>query len=355
MCEFIDGYFVVANGYNTSRGFAISKLEDGTVWTGQGPESYERSMASDNIVGICRVRRELWIFGNRTIEIWVDVGTLTNKFQPLQNTLIEMGCCSPQSISRTDNGVMWVGPNENGNIGVWLATGYAPTRVSTDAVDYYLNSFVDAAPDNAAQIRCWNYRLDGHIFYVVMANNVATQAAQNELAFVYDLTTGLWHERAFWDATTATWTGYPAAAHVTIDPNAQQAILDHRSSKVYTLDRATREAPLRRVRRCNLPFDEHKMVFINRLELIMRTGTGGTPTFGGDPGDAKVMIRLSRDGGLTWGNERMLSAGTLGQFLTRLYATRLGQARNWMLEVNTSDPYFWALLGCTVDISQGTA
>ena len=355
MCAFIDGYFFVADGYNTSRAFARSKQEDGTNWVSPTPaELYERSMASDNIVGIARVRRELWVFGNRTAEVWVNVGTLTTTFAPLQNTLIEMGCSSAQSIVALDMGVAWVGPNKNGNVGVWLATGYEPQRISTDAIDYALNAFVDAAPDNSMNIRCWMYRQDGHTFYVMSLTDVTTQNARNELAYVCDLTNGLWHERARWNIATATWNNYPAAGHVTIGQNAFQAVLDHQSAKIYTLDRDTftnSDGPLRRVRRCNLPFNEHAMVFISRLELVLRTGIGLPWGQGMDP---QVMIRLSKDGGLTWGNERWMSAGKVGTFLTRVIARRLGQARNWMLEVVVTDPVFWALLTCNVDITPGT-
>jgi hypothetical protein len=49
--------------------------------------------------------------------------------------------------------------------------------------------------------------------------------------------------------------------------------------------------------------------------------------------DENVLMRLSADGGRTWGNERQVSIGAVGETRTRPIWRRLGQARDWALEL----------------------
>jgi hypothetical protein len=72
--------------------------------------------------------------------------------------------------------------------------------------------------------------------------------------------------------------------------------------------------------------------------------------------DAEVMIRVSRDGGFTWGAERIVSAGVLGAYTQRLQAFQFGQARDWVIEVSVSDPNVpWVLLDLFADLDEGTS
>lgn len=110
--------------------------------------------------------------------------------------------------------------------------------------------------------------------------------------------------------------------------------------------------PMRCVRRFMLPYDENKWLFINRLEFVMQTGVGLVTGQGSDP---KVMVRLSRDGGFTWGPEMLLSVGAIGQYNWRVFTTRLGRARNPVVEVSCSDPVPFYFLECTVEMDAGTS
>lgn len=108
---------------------------------------------------------------------------------------------------------------------------------------------------------------------------------------------------------------------------------------------------IRRLRRVAIPWDEaHRFKTISRLELIAQAGIGDSVTT-----DPKVMLRVSRDGGLTWGTEHHLHAGAVGQYLQRLTITRLGRARNPVIELTTTDPVAWQWVELLVDLSEGTS
>ncbi len=114
----------------------------------------------------------------------------------------------------------------------------------------------------------------------------------------------------------------------------------------------TREVVRRRLRRAPIVWSEkgglQTRVRINLFAVDMQPGVGtsGTP-------DPLVMIRASKDGGFTWGNERRLTAGRVGEFFDRINAWQWGQGRDWVFEVACTDPVTWNLVGAYLDAEGG--
>jgi hypothetical protein len=96
---------------------------------------------------------------------------------------------------------------------------------------------------------------------------------------------------------------------------------------------------------------ENVKLFFGPLQLDMETGLGLTTGQGSDP---TVMLRWSDDGGHTWSNERMVSAGAIGAYKARVKFNRLGSGRDRVFEVSVSDPIPWRLVDCYLDITPGT-
>jgi hypothetical protein len=57
------------------------------------------------------------------------------------------------------------------------------------------------------------------------------------------------------------------------------------------------------------------------------------------------MLRISRDKGRSWGAELRADIGQLGETTNRARFTRLGQARDFVLELSISDPIPRVLTG----------
>ena len=104
--------------------------------------------------------------------------------------------------------------------------------------------------------------------------------------------------------------------------------------------------PICRRRRFPLPFDQNKLITIYRIAFLIQSGVSP---------NAGLTARFSRDGGNTFPLSRSLTAGAMGDYGYRVYTTNLGQGRNWVCELTTSEPYFWALIGCYADIEEGTS
>jgi hypothetical protein len=108
---------------------------------------------------------------------------------------------------------------------------------------------------------------------------------------------------------------------------------------------------LRRLRRFPLPFGMNQRMVLHRIEFLVQSGTGLST---GQGEDAEIMVRFSRNGGKTYGTIYRISAGRIGDYDHRSFLTRLGQGRNWVVEITTTDPVFYALIDCFADIDMGT-
>lgn len=106
---------------------------------------------------------------------------------------------------------------------------------------------------------------------------------------------------------------------------------------------ATRLYADRRVRQFSIPTDENQWIFIHEIELELQRGQGLAEGQGQVP---QVMFSLSRDGGQTWGPERWVDAGRLGEYLRRVRWLQCGRARNPVGRIVVSDPIFWAFQAC---------
>jgi len=104
---------------------------------------------------------------------------------------------------------------------------------------------------------------------------------------------------------------------------------------------------LRRLRRWALPYDGNKKIFIPRIEIISQMGVGNA-----DDADPVMSLRISPDGGQTWGPYRELPLGADGETMIRSYLTRFCQGlRNPVAELICDAPVFVAWIAC--ELPQG--
>lgn len=169
---FSDGYFIVS--YINSNQFAVSNLY-GTTFD---PLQYAAAEGSpDNIQGIAVYKRQLYIPGQKSFEIWYDSGE-DFPFNPNPSAYMDIGCYTPWSFASGVNGVCWLGDDKV----VYLATGYTPQRISTHAIEYQLGLC------DCSDAKMVTYSSEGHDFYVICLKKA------NKM-FCFDATTQAWHER----------------------------------------------------------------------------------------------------------------------------------------------------------------
>lgn len=182
---FLDGYYIIA--VPGTRNIQISALNDGKSWN---PLDFAVKEAyPDGIQALLADHEQLWLCGDKTIEVWQDTGAAAFPFQRIPGALVQMGISAPATLSRFDGSVAWLGGDARGRAVAYAANGFVPVRISTHAVE---TAWRLAGPVGDAI--AFSYQDDGHEFWVV--HFPAANAT-----WVYDGTEKLWHQRGWWDGT----------------------------------------------------------------------------------------------------------------------------------------------------------
>jgi hypothetical protein len=62
----------------------------------------------------------------------------------------------------------------------------------------------------------------------------------------------------------------------------------------------------------------------------------------------QVSLRISRDGGRTFGNERKVPLGKVGEYYSRVMLRRLGSARDFVVKITLTDSVRFVLASGSV-------
>lgn len=314
---FYDEYFILDRaGTNT---WFFSNILDGTTYDALDFET--ASVQSDYVVGIVNQQENLLVFGQKSIETWYDTGANDNPFARYGSATIERGCASPYTIVKEDNSVFFLGDD----LVFYRLDGVLIKRQSTHAIESAWSKYVTVADSFA-----FSYTFNGHKFIVV-------SFPSGGATWVFDIATGLWHERVSYVAATpfaGIWRGQCSVIfnNQTLVGDSQSGQIGMLSDSVYT------EFGQTMIGLMDSPptHKDRKRLFCSQLEINMQTGTGAATGQGSDP---QVMLQVSRDQGQTYGHfQPWQSMGKMGAYATRLLWKKLGVARDWRFRVMVSDP-----------------
>lgn len=337
-CDSADTYFIVS--FQNSNKFQMSQVLDGTTWPGQLVN--EISVFPDNIVSLIVNHRELWIFGSRRSQPFQDTGS-AEVFDPIPGALIEHGCAATFSTIRADNSVFWVDEDERGGRVVWRSNGYTPQRISTHAVEVWL----DKQP-GISGLTAYSYQQRGHIFYVMYVPG-------GDCTWVYDIGENLWHKRAAW--ASGNYQPHWSWCHVYCF--GKHLVGDWNSGNVYELNFNSYDdngAAIRRLRQAPTAKQELNRVYHSELRVDFDTGLGPQPPLlgpGNEPRAPQAMLQISNDGGKTWGPEHWRECGMAGETMTFVRWKRLGQSRRRVYRLVVTDPIQWSIVDAYLEPGNG--
>ena len=405
---YLDGYFVF-NEPNSQK-FWVTSLLDGTSIDPLDFASAEGY--PDNVVALIVDHREIFLFGNNSVEIWYDAGTPDFPLARIQGAFMEVGCEAAYSVAKLDNSVFWVGSDARGRGVVYRANGYTPARVSTNALEYAIQSY-----GNISDAIGYTYQQDGHPFYVLIFPSA-------QATWVYDVSTQLWHERAAFE--NGEFTRHRSNCQMSF--NNEVVVGDYEDGRLYAYDLdvyadddqiqkwlrswralATGTNTLKRTAHHSLQLDAETGVGLNDYpaydsedlateagdvivaefvqgylttqagdQLVTEANDGNEPlvtqvqpaedyngyaleteAYNAAPGyDPQVMLRWSDDGGHTWSNEHWNSMGKIGAYGTRTIWRRLGMTekiRDRVYEVSGTDPVKIAIMGAELFVTPTNA
>jgi hypothetical protein len=335
---YMDGYFIA--GATSSMTVVCSDLYDGTTWNAlaQSPVS----AAPDSVKALANIVQQLWIVKEYTSEVWYDAGTATNvgfPFLRVPGTVIDYGTPAPYSVAHGAYSLFFLANQRNNDggefVGVVQVQGYSPTVITPPAITYQMSRY-----PTLADAFGYCYSDGGHTFYVL------TFPTANA-TWVYDATTGLWHERS-------TWTGapYQIGRHVGncyANFSGMHLVGDWQSGAIYRMGEGIytdNGEPLVSVRTFQHMADKKDLLntFFKRFLIDTETGVGND-----DCPAPSAALSWSDDGGHTWSDEYRAAMGAAGQYRTRVIWRRLGCSRDRIFRVAISDPIKRVLIGGYVE------
>ncbi|MFS3135827.1 hypothetical protein ACLRDC_10670 [Gluconacetobacter sacchari] len=177
---YFDTYFVF-NRAGTQE-FFLSPQEAVTPFDGTMFAAKEAT--ADPLLAIVNSHEQLYLFGAARTEVWYDAGNAAPSFpfQRFDGAFIQRGIAGPHAQCLEDNTLFFLG--DDGMF--YRLAGYQPQRVSTHAIEGAWQAY-----PTRGDARCFSYTLEGHKFVTVLFPSAAA-------TWVYDVATGLWHERESW-------------------------------------------------------------------------------------------------------------------------------------------------------------
>lgn len=319
-CWFIDSYivFLAANG----RSFFN---DDGQATSGTGPITFNngnvfpREFGTDLFVGMVISNRNIYIFGQRTSEIYVDSGassTVGSPFTDAPNGFLQIGMLPGAQYSGVlqNNTVYWIAQDRT----IRYLNGVTPVRASNHGIEGILANI------NVAGSFGFAYSLSGHLF-------VAWTFPAASRTLVLDVTTGEWCENSSFGL------GYwrPLCCH---NAFGKYLVGDSQGGNIGYLDVASRTewGTVRTSTWIHQPaYEENNRLSHRRLELVL--GGGFAPLTGSiDATYPQITLSVSDDGGLTWRAFPMRSLGTTGQYNQRMIWFNLGMSRQRVYQFELS-------------------
>lgn len=332
---FIDGYFVAS----TDAGkFIVSNINDGMTWDALDFGSAE--VDPDGIVAPFVFKNQLYIAGTNTTEAFQNIGGAGFPFQRINGFVFDTGVLAPASIAVFNNTVLWVGKGEREGAAVWRLNGSQPQKVSTTAIDTQLQSLT---LDEQKAIFSWTYSQNGN-YFVGFTSEYFT--------FVYDLSTGKWHERES-QITNALGNVVSGRCRYNSVVEAYGSLLvgDSRDGRIGVIDPGVYDeydevlpayfttSPL---------FNLGNSFTIPNIEIFCQPGTGNA-----DKREPVVNIRISKDG-YTFGDYRTLDIGSTGKYKTRQILRHVGRvARYCVMEFRINDMVERRFMGLVVNYKPG--
>lgn len=300
-----------------------SDVADATAFDGLDFATAESR--DDDLIRGAAINGQFWAFGGRSIERWYLTGSGESSefIAPIGGSTVDIGLKEFGLLAEFPNGAFFVGSD-----GItYIVSGGQMKPVSSRGVETSISA---SDPQ-----RCFYYTDEGHKFCVLQF--------KDRPAWVYDISSDEWHERAE-GYELQNWSAVASAQAY------GRNYVGTEMGKVYRMERTNRDADGPLVRRAvsrTLEMEGRQFI-IRKMQVSPRTGRAAVTQdafgvlavdetslldAGGESAlivsydeqvarDAQIAFRFSRDRGETWGKEKRRSLGAVGKYgkLVRLHA-----------------------------------
>src|SRR5579862_158879 len=327
---------------------------------------------SDNLVSICVTKREIWLIGERTSEVWFDAGAADFPFQIMPGPFAQHGCIAKSSVAQANGAIFWLSQDQNGQAIVVRTEGYDAKRISNFALETAMAKYPQVSDAEA-----FTFQQAGHTFYQINFPSA-------DRSWRWDETVpDQWHEPMWSDVNGVEHRHRAACSAFAYGKNV---VADWETGELYALDpenHADAGAPIHYRRGFPHMVGDGKQVIYPGFTLDVEAATGlGTidppgpfPLLTGASGvnaapsiDAGVFedallagpaplpatapliyLRWSDDRGRTFGNPLPQSLGEMGNYRAQPQWNRCGRARDRIFEIYGVLPGRFAIQGAFLD------
>ncbi len=331
-CTYLGGYFICEVAGTST--FFFSNVDSAT-WPSLNISSADTS--PDIVVAVWANNQQLYVGGTKSFEVWaLTGGSASEPFQPITGQAVNIGISAPATLNRIAGTFLWLGNNDQGDGVIYAMANDSPERISNPAIEYQLQQLGDLSTSTSI-----TWQEFGHQFYAINCSGSNT-------TIVYDFTT-----KQFVNFESRDEFGIQnrwfANTHCFLQ--GSHIMGDYRNGNMYVLDNTyykdgTNSLP--RTRRCPHSSSGVSMNFYGQFCLDVQPGAGTLTV------NPRYALRISRDGGFTWGNPIYATAGKIGEYMSRVKWQRLGRGRDIVFEITCDEDVNVVMLGAYLDMKTGT-
>lgn len=290
--------------------------------------------SSDSVNGLIACGSYLYVFGPKSVEVMAYQGAEYNTWSRLYfSAQSSFGLESPNSLCQVGNTVFFLSSGQARGKCIMAATGTNFEPVSDSWLDEKLES------ENTDTAYTFAYSTSHHQFLVLQLNTLKE-------TWCLDLATKEWHQRTSRDHTTTLETqwrvGGIAYWHQKFYAFTNDGMFGHFRGFVEEWKDGFK-LPVIRHRQGPVFVSDNRPFILEEVALECNVGCG--EDYKEDP---EVLLEVSKDGGMTYGNVRSAKFGRTGMYSHRVRWHALGMTRLAVLRITFSEPMDFVLTDCDV-------
>jgi len=269
--------------------------------------------------------------GAQTMEFWQNVGGSGFPYTKILGADVEYGLAARWSVGKFAGTYAFLSKNREGQVTVSALDGYSiPTRISNHELEHLINGYV-AVSDATG----FGYMLGGHPMYQL---NFPTAGK----SWLYDGSTKYWSELRYGASGRH-------RADMSVDFIDQTIVADYENGKLYKLLNTVytdNGEEIHTIVRGRHIYKDKKKVRFTRLELGIESGVGGST-------EPVAGLRVSKDGGHSWGTQTFAPMGQTGEYTKRCIWRKLGSGRDMVPEITVTDNVKRVFTDATLFLEEG--
>lgn len=311
--DYLDGFFIYDKA-GTGEWF-ISNLLSGQIF--DSTDNSTTYSNSDNVLAVKTINGQVYVFGERSIEVYYNSGAADFPFARINELTQEIGTASRYSIQEIDDVVYFLG----NDLEIYRFYSGNLEALSDPAISNQINNLT-----KPTHCEAWSYKEGSHRFYCL---NFPTDS----VTLCYDIFTSTWHKRSYF--TNGLHKQDRVRTHLYC--YNKHLVGDRESGNIYELDDTvyTDNGGTIVWEAVSPPIHKDgELLFMSEALIEFEQGVGIETGQGSNP---QVQLAISENA-KTWTDLGFRSIGKIGEYDWASRWTRLGSFYTRVFKLSGSSP-----------------